>query len=53
MLCSNVCTKPEKVEQILTHELIHMYDFCSTDINLDNVDQLACTEIRCNPRLEV
>ena len=34
------------MEQILTHELIHMYDYCTAKIDFDNVHHLACTEVR-------
>jgi inner membrane protease ATP23 len=46
VICSNVCKSPEKVEEILTHELIHMYDICTAKLDLTCDDHLACTEIR-------
>ena len=30
----------------LTHELIHTLDYCRAEIDWNNLDHLACTEIR-------
>ena len=46
VICANQCRTEEKVEQILSHELVHMYDFCTAQIDFANVDHLACTEVR-------
>lgn len=46
VICANACRSEEKVSDILSHELVHMYDFCTTSINFRNIDQLACTEVR-------
>ena len=45
-VCSNRCHTPEKVRQILSHELVHLYDHCSAKMDLSNTSHLACTEIR-------
>lgn len=34
------------VQGVLTHEMIHMFDYCRNDLDFKNVDHLACTEIR-------
>jgi len=34
------------VHGVLTHEMIHMFDYCNNDMDFRNVDHLACTEIR-------
>ncbi|UYV65405.1 GTPBP1 [Cordylochernes scorpioides] len=31
---------------VLSHELIHMYDHCRAKVDFNNLDHLACTEIR-------
>ena len=46
VICSNICVTPQKVEEILAHELVHLYDFCTTNLDLTRSDHLACTEIR-------
>ena len=33
ILCENNCKTQEKIEEILAHELIHMYDYCTTKID--------------------
>lgn len=34
------------VPGILTHEMIHMFDWCNNNVDFKNIDHLACTEIR-------
>ena len=46
VICSNICLTPHKVEEILAHELVHLYDFCTINLDLTKSDHLACTEIR-------
>ena len=46
VICSNICLTPHKVEEILGHELVHLYDFCTINLDLTKSDHLACTEIR-------
>ncbi|XP_059089666.1 mitochondrial inner membrane protease ATP23 homolog [Tigriopus californicus] len=46
VVCANECTTPERVEAILAHELIHLYDHCVRDLDLMRNEHLACTEIR-------
>ena len=45
-ICSNRCKTPQKVEEILSHELVHLYDHCTAELDLKNINHLACTEIR-------
>ena len=46
IICSNNCQTASKVEEILAHELVHMYDFCTSKIDFSNPNHLACSEIR-------
>ena len=46
MICENNTKTPKKVEEILAHELVHLYDYCTKKIDFSNMDHLACTEIR-------
>lgn len=34
------------VQGVLTHEMIHMFDFCRNNLDFKNIEHLACTEIR-------
>lgn len=45
VICQNN-TDASRVPSILTHEMIHMYDFCKHNIDFKDIDHLACTEIR-------
>ena len=45
-LCSDRCVTASKVEEILAHELVHLYDHCTVKLDLKNENHLACTEIR-------
>ena len=46
VVCANQCRTPSKVSQILSHELVHMFDFCTAQIDFRNLSHLACTEVR-------
>lgn len=34
------------MQGVLTHEFIHMFDYCRNNLDFKNIDHLACTEIR-------
>ena len=36
----------DRVTRTLAHELVHMYDYCTANIDFGNLDHLACTEER-------
>lgn len=46
VVCQNVATSEGLIQGVLTHEMIHMFDYCTNDLDFKNVDHLACTEIR-------
>ncbi|XP_065215877.1 mitochondrial inner membrane protease ATP23 homolog [Planococcus citri] len=46
VVCQNMCTGQPTVHMVLFHELIHMYDNCVAEIDFQNIEHLACTEIR-------
>jgi len=31
---------------VLSHEMIHMFDFCRADVDFTNLEHLACTEVQ-------
>ncbi len=33
-MCQNRCRTDAKVEEVLSHELVHMYDRCTTNVRL-------------------
>lgn len=45
VICQNNTTEGT-VQGILTHEMIHMFDYCNNKLDFTNIDHLACTEIR-------
>lgn len=46
VICQNVATSKGMVQGILTHEMIHMFDYCRNKLDFKNLDHLACTEVR-------
>ncbi|XP_011308909.1 mitochondrial inner membrane protease ATP23 homolog [Fopius arisanus] len=45
-----VCQNTAKIEgiigSVLSHEMIHMFDYCRNNLDFKNLDHLACTEVR-------
>lgn len=48
LLCSNWIRSKWQLEDVLTHELVHVYDYLKFDIDLTNLNHHACTEIRAS-----
>lgn len=46
VICQNTAKGRGIVQGILTHEMIHMFDYCTNNLDFKNVEHLACTEIR-------
>ncbi|XP_068210608.1 mitochondrial inner membrane protease ATP23 homolog [Palaemon carinicauda] len=46
VICQNVARSEGLTQGVLTHELIHMFDYCKHKLDFKNLDHLACTEIR-------
>lgn len=46
VVCQNTARTKGTIQGILTHEMIHMFDFCRNNLDFKNIDHLACTEIR-------
>ena len=36
----------DRVNRTLSHELVHMYDYCTAHIDFSQIEHLACTEGR-------
>ncbi|XP_066139679.1 mitochondrial inner membrane protease ATP23 homolog [Euwallacea fornicatus] len=46
VICHNNAFREGIVQSVLTHEMIHMFDYCRNNLDFKNIDHLACTEIR-------
>lgn len=46
VICQNSSNTGGFVQGVLTHEMIHMFDYCTNHLDFKNVEHLACTEIR-------
>lgn len=46
VVCQNIATSEGLIQGVLTHEMIHMFDYCRNKLDFKNIDHLACTEIR-------
>jgi mitochondrial inner membrane protease ATP23 len=46
LLCCGRIKSKEHASQVVTHELIHAYDYCRSKMSPDNFVHHACTEIR-------
>ncbi|XP_014096794.1 mitochondrial inner membrane protease ATP23 homolog [Bactrocera oleae] len=46
VVCQNMARNEGMVQGVLTHEMIHMFDYCNNELDFRNIDHLACTEIR-------
>lgn len=46
VICQNSVSSKGMIQGILTHEMIHMFDYCRNKLDFKNIDHLACTEIR-------
>ncbi len=46
VLCQNRPRSPYQMGRTMIHELVHAYDDCRVDFNMNNCLHIACTEIR-------
>nr|CAG4641170.1 EOG090X0CKN [Eulimnadia texana] len=46
VVCQNMAKSKELVQGVLTHEMVHMFDYCRHQLDFKNIEHLACTEIR-------
>ena len=45
VLCENNIFSQGHMNDTLTHELVHSYDFCRVQLDWGNLQHLACTEV--------
>ncbi|KAK6454384.1 mitochondrial inner membrane protease ATP23 [Scheffersomyces xylosifermentans] len=48
LLCANRIQSKWQLEDVLTHELVHVYDHLKFDVDLNDLKHHACTEIRAS-----
>jgi len=46
VVCQNMCKSEGLIQGVLSHEMVHMFDFCRNELDFKNTEHLACTEIR-------
>lgn len=46
VVCHNKNLSDNKVMAVMMHEMIHMFDFCRTKFDFNNLEHVACTEVR-------
>lgn len=46
VICQNVTRSESMTQGVLSHEMIHMFDYCRNKLDFKNIEHLACTEIR-------
>ena len=46
ILCHNRVYKQRDVTEILSHELVHSFDYCRAHIDINNNSHVACTEVK-------
>merc|ERR1711860_75707 len=46
VVCQNNIKKKGACRNVLAHEMLHAFDKCRANMDVDNVEHIACTEIR-------
>lgn len=46
ILCYNQSLNREQIKDAMMHEMIHMFDYCRFKFDFDNIEHVACSEIR-------
>ncbi|XP_063972799.1 mitochondrial inner membrane protease ATP23 homolog [Diachasmimorpha longicaudata] len=46
VVCQNTARIETMISSVLSHEMIHMFDYCRNNLDFKKLDHLACTEIR-------
>ncbi|CAG7819894.1 unnamed protein product [Allacma fusca] len=46
VICQNSARSKGFIQGVVTHEMIHMFDYCRRKLDLTDIKHLACTEIR-------
>ena len=46
IVCQNRNLSDNRVMSTIMHEMVHMFDYCRVKFDFDNIDHVACSEIR-------
>ncbi|RWS26309.1 hypothetical protein B4U80_06612 [Leptotrombidium deliense] len=46
VICYNKLRSVQRIESTLTHELVHMFDYCRAEFDCNSLEHVACSEIR-------
>jgi mitochondrial inner membrane protease ATP23 len=46
VVCENVERSTAQISRTMVHEMVHAYDYCTSEFDLNNCVHYACTEIR-------
>lgn len=46
ILCHNQSLDNHKIMATMMHEMVHMFDYCRVNFDFDNLEHVACSEIR-------
>ncbi|UXI16258.1 magnesium-dependent phosphatase 1-like [Sarcoptes scabiei] len=46
VVCHNRVYTKEMTGAVLAHEMIHMFDYCRAEMDFNNLEHIACSEIR-------
>lgn len=46
VICYNRVHSYNKVNGVMAHEMVHMFDYCRNELEFKNIEHVACTEIR-------
>lgn len=45
VICGNYVSRPQTIERVIKHELIHAFDFSRTEFDTNDCSHIACTEV--------
>lgn len=46
IICSNKSVSKHRVMSTMMHEMVHMFDYCRVNFDYNNIEHVACSEIR-------
>lgn len=49
VVCQNGNLNESKIMATIAHEMIHMFDFCRAKFDFNNLEHVACSEVRYTP----
>lgn len=48
VICHNQVYTQDMNQAVITHELIHMFDYCRAKVDFTNLEHVACSEVCSN-----